>query len=270
VTQPVWNHVDLSYDGAIATVRLNRPDKHNSISAQLLLELIACGEFLKRDRAVRAVILAGNGPSFCSGMDLKDIVTGSPLKKIMALLPLWKPSMNRYQKVSLVWRSLSVPVIAAIHGNCFGAGLQIALGADIRVAAPTAQLSIMESQWGLVPDMGGTVLLRELLPKDVAMELTFSGRIIDATQAHQLGLVTHLADDPLAQARALCLEFAQQSPDALAAAKHLLIGAWSTSESAALGQERLWQRRVIGRRNPATAVKRRLQKSQDAYRERTW
>ncbi|MEF2118037.1 crotonase/enoyl-CoA hydratase family protein [Pseudomonas aeruginosa] len=262
--------VELSYSGAVAIVRLNRPDKHNALNTQMLLELIACGKQLRSDRDVRAVILTGNGPSFCAGMDLKDIMTGGLLKKLMAFLPLWKPTMNRYQRVSLVWRSLSVPVIAAIHGNCFGAGLQVALGADIRIAAPGSQLSIMESNWGLVPDMGGTVVLRELLPKDVAMELTFSGRTIGAEQAKALWLVTHVADDPLKAAYELCHEFEKQSPDALAAGKKLLIGAWSGSESSALRQERLWQRRVIGKRNQGIAVAKRLKGSQQSYDSRTW
>ncbi|MCJ8206422.1 crotonase/enoyl-CoA hydratase family protein [Pseudomonas sp. RGM2987] len=265
-----WKFVELSYQGVIATVTLNRPDKHNSINAQMLGELIACAEYLKNDPDIRSVIVTGNGPSFSSGMDLKDIMTGGWWKKLRAFLPLWKPTMNRYQKVSLVWRSLSVPVVAAIHGNCFGAGLQIALGADIRIAAPTSQLSIMESNWGLVPDMGGTVLLREVLPKDIAMELTFSGRTISALDAKVLGLVTHVADDPLGAAINLCHEFQQQSPDALAAGKKLLIGAWSVSEASALRLERLWQRRVIGKRNQSIAVSRRLKKSKQSYITRTW
>ncbi|KAJ10342.1 crotonase/enoyl-CoA hydratase family protein [Pseudomonas aeruginosa] len=262
--------VEVSYSGAIATVHLNRPDKHNALNTQMLLELIACGKQLRSNRDIRAVILTGNGASFCAGMDLKSIMTGGLLKKVMAFLPLWKLTMNRYQKVSLVWRSLSVPVIAAIHGNCFGAGMQIALGADIRIAAPGAQLSIMESNWGLVPDMGGTVLLRELLPKDVAMELTFSGRTIGAEQGQTIGLVTHVSDDPVAMAHQLCKEFEKQSPDALAAGKKLLIGAWSGSESSALRLERLWQRRVIGKRNQNIAIAKRLRGSQQSYDSRTW
>nr|WP_218131191.1 crotonase/enoyl-CoA hydratase family protein [Pseudomonas benzenivorans] len=260
----------MNIDGTIATIRLNRPDKQNSVNAQLLLELTAYGKKLKSNKDIRAVIIVGNGESFCSGMDLKEILAGGVMSKVMAFLPLWKPFMNRYQKMSMIWRSLSVPVIAAIHGNCFGAGLQIALGADIRFAEPNAQLSIMESQWGLVPDMGGTVLLRELLAKDVAMELTLSGRIIDARKALQLGLVTHITNDPLGDSRALALEFSERSPDALAAAKKLLIGAWSNSERSALALERLWQRRVIGKENQTISVRRRLQRSQEKYLKRTW
>lgn len=266
----MWKHVQVDALESVAVVRLNRPDKHNSVSTEMLLELIQCAEYIKTNTEIRAVIITGNGPSFCSGMDLKSILSGGKWAKLRAFLPLWKPSENRYQRVSMVWRTLSVPVIAAIHGNCFGAGLQIALGADIRIATPDSQLAIMESNWGLVPDMGGTVLLRELLPKDVAMELTFSGRTISAARAKELGLVTHVVDDAFQAATALCAEFENQSPDALAAGKRLLIEAWSGSEGSALALERLWQRRVIGKPNQTIATMRRLQKSDQSYVSRTW
>ncbi|WP_434570301.1 crotonase/enoyl-CoA hydratase family protein [Pseudomonas sp. Z3-6] len=266
----MWNYVELKHEGGIAIVHLNRPDKHNSLTTPMLLELIACGEYLKSDHKIRAVIVTGNGPSFCSGMDLKAVMAGGRLARFLSFLPLWKPTMNRYQKVSMVWRTLSVPVIAAIHGNCFGAGLQIALGADIRVATPNSKLSIMESNWGLVPDMGGTVLLRELLPKDQAMELTFSGRVLGAHEAKELGLITHVAESPLDAARQLCKEFETQSPDAIAAGKRLLVSAWSASNSSSLRLERLWQRRIIGRPNQAIAVKRRLGDPQQNYLNRSW
>lgn len=266
----MFSHVELEFMDEVAVVRLNRPDKHNSIDGELLLELINCAKLLLNEQDIRAVILTGNGPSFCSGMDLKGIMSGSLLKKLMAILPLWKPSTNRYQAVSLVWRDLSVPVIAAIHGNCFGAGLQIALGADIRIASPQAKLSVMESSWGLVPDMGGTVTMRELIPKDVAMELTLTGRVLEAQQAQELGLVTHIAEPPFEAAMQICREIKQQSPDAVAAGKRLLHGAWNVSASNALSLERLWQRRVIGKRNQQIAVERRIKKSQRSYFKRTW
>lgn len=266
----MWKHIQLNILQSVAVVRLNRPDKHNSVCMQMLLELIQCAEHLKTNNEIRAVIITGNGPSFCSGMDLKAIFSGGKWAKLRALLPLWKPVENRYQRVSLIWRTLSVPVIAAIHGNCFGAGLQISLGADIRIASADARLSIMESSWGLVPDMGGSVLLRELLPKDVAMELTLSGRTLSASTAKDLGLITHIAHDPMFAAHALCAEFEKQSPDAVAAGKRLLVDAWSGSERSALGLERLWQRRVIGKRNQTIATLRRLKQSDQNYVSRTW
>ncbi|HCG41071.1 MAG TPA: crotonase/enoyl-CoA hydratase family protein [Pseudomonas sp.] len=270
VPAPAWKHIALELEAGLATVCLNRPEKHNSLSVPMLLELIDCANWIGCNTHIRAVILKGNGPSFCSGMDLKAIMGGGLLRRALAFLPLWKPTINRYQKVCLVWRSLSVPVIAVIQGNCFGAGLQLALGTDIRVADPASQFSIMESGWGLVPDMGGTVLLRELISKDRAMELTLTGRVFNAEHASRLGLVSHIADDPLSVAEKLCDEIKRQSPDAVAAGKHLLHSAWSVSESSALSLERLWQRRVIGRKNQRIAVERRLKNSDKNYDLRTW
>src|SRR5262249_6720300 len=151
---------------------------------------------------------------------------------------LYSPRRNFFQQWSMGWRDLAVPVIAAIHGNCFGAGIQLALGADVRIARPDAELSVMEAKWRLVPDMGGAALLRELIGIDLAKELAMTGRIVSGTEAHALGLVSHLAEDPLAHARSLVAEIATRSPDAVAAAKFLLQDAWGASESGALAAER--------------------------------
>jgi enoyl-CoA hydratase/carnithine racemase len=165
----------------------------------------------------------------------------------------------------MAWRDLPVPVIAAVHGHCFGAGLQLALGADIRVATPDAKISVMEAKWGLVPDMGGPALLRELVGIDVAKELAMTGRVLTGIEAHPLGLVTHVSESLLDHAQALAEEIATRSPDAVAAAKFLLQEAWHGSERRALAAERKWQRRVIGRGNQRIAIKRNLEKSEQPY-----
>jgi enoyl-CoA hydratase/carnithine racemase len=149
-----------------------------------------------------------------------------------------------------------------VHGNCFGAGIQLALGADIRICTPDAKLSVMESKYGLVPDMGGAALLREVVPIDVAKELCFTGRVVNGIDAHRLGLVTHLDAEPLAAAEKLAAEIATRSPDAIAAGKFLLQQAWHDDESAALSFERHWQRRLMGRANQRIAVNNNL--SRDA------
>ena len=257
-------------EGPIAYVRLNRPEKHNGVDVQTIDELIAAARRLKRNPDIRAVILHGEGPSFCAGLDIKGVMGAGKLKMVLAFLPLWKPWSNRYQVVSMIWRSLSVPVIAAIHGNCFGAGVQIALGADIRLAAPGSRISVMEAKWGLIPDMAGTVLLREVLPRDVALELTYTGRVLDAAEAQALGLVTRVVDDPLAAAKVLAAEIANRSPDSVAAAKHLFDEAWNHSEWGALAAERKWQRRLIGRKNQRIASARNFGKPDLPYAPRSW
>jgi enoyl-CoA hydratase/carnithine racemase len=261
-------HVDIEQH--IATVRLSRPDKHNGMDMAMILELIATARALKRDRTLRAVILTGDGPSFCAGIDVKSMLGSGKAGAFKLLLPLLKPWTNRYQRVCLIWRTLSVPVIAAIHGNCFGAGLQLALGADVRIAAPGARLSVMESKWGLIPDMAGSVLLREVLPRDVALELTYTGRVISAEQALALGLLTQVADDPLAAAQVMADEIAARSPDAIAAAKRLFNTAWSGSAHAALAAERRWQLRMLLGKNQRIATARNTGKPDRPYQPRRW
>ena len=260
--------VKMEIKGAVAHVRLNRPEKHNGMDFAMLDAVVATAESLRKDRELRAVIISGEGPSFCAGLDVKAVM-GQPRKAMAGYAQLWLPYANKFQRWSLAWRELGLPVIAAIHGNCFGAGIQLALGADIRVSTPDAKISIMESKWGLIPDMGGAVLLRELVPIDVAKELTFSGRIISGTDAHRLGLVTHIADDPLAKAEELAAEFAVRSPDAVAAGKFLLQEAWDEDQSGASAAERRWQRAVIGRANQRISIERNTKKSEKPYQRRT-
>jgi enoyl-CoA hydratase/carnithine racemase len=261
------DRVRVEVQGHLALVALTRPDRHNGMDFPMLDAVRAAARRLGRDRSVRAVILHGEGPSFCAGLDVKAVF-GSRSAVATSLAALCSPVRNRFQEWSMAWRGLPVPVIAAIHGHCLGAGLQLALGADIRIAAPDAKLSIMESKWGLVPDMGGPALLRELLGIDVAKELAMTGRVLAGLEAHALGLVTHVSENPFGRARVLAQEIATRSPDAVAAAKFLLQQAWHGSEWRALAAERRWQRRVIGRQNQRVAVRRNLENSEEPYRPR--
>jgi enoyl-CoA hydratase/carnithine racemase len=247
------DRVRLTIDGTVAHVCLTRADKHNGMDFAMLRGVLAAQRSLRAMRDVRAVILHGDGPSFCAGLDFKSVL-GKPALTAWMYTQLWWTRRNDFQAWSMGWRDLGVPVIAAVHGNCFGAGIQLALGADIRIASPDAKLSVMEAKWGLVPDMGGPTLLREILPLDAAKEITLTGRVLDAAEAKALGLVTHVSDDPLAHARRLAAEIATRSPDAVAAAKHLLQEAWSADERRSLASERRWQRRLVGTKNQRAAI----------------
>lgn len=244
--------LEIERRGAVAIVRLNRPEKRNAISFALLRELLAAARTLKRDRALRAVILCGAGESFSSGIDLADLAAAP---RLWAAWQLLKPGRNLFQQAFLCWQELPVPVLAALHGHCFGAGLQLAAAADVRFATPHCQLSIMEARWGLVPDMGLTRSLRGLLRADVAKELTFTARVVSGEEARSLGLVTHVADDPLAAALALAEEIGQRSPDAVLAAKRVL-DAMHHRPRRALRLEKLWQFRLLRGRNVALARRR--------------
>ncbi len=258
------DRVRVEISGTLATVTLDRGDKHNGMDMAMLEAVRAAAARLRKDKRVRAVLLRGAGPSFCAGLDFKSVF-GSAKAAVTGFAALWSPLRNRFQDWSMAWRDVPAPVIACIHGNCFGAGIQLALGADVRIATADAKLSVMESKWGLVPDMGGAALLRELLPIDLAKELAMSGRIVSGAEAHELGLVTHVAENPVDAAHRLAAEFETRSPDAVAAAKFLMQEAFGTGESGALAAERRWQRRLLGSRNQRIAVARNLEKKDLPY-----
>ncbi|WNG94522.1 crotonase/enoyl-CoA hydratase family protein [Mycobacterium sp. ITM-2016-00318] len=240
--------------GGVATVTMIRADKHNALDQAMFEALQEAAGRLTADTSVRAVVLHGEGKSFCSGLDVASFMDARGGTNVL-LAREHGHLANFAQRVTYDWSMVPAPVIAAIHGNCFGGGLQIALGADIRIAAPDAKLSIMEIKWGLVPDMGITQTLPRLLPIDVAKELTFSGRIVSGTDAVTLGLCTRSADDPLASALALADEIANKSPDAIRAAKRLYNETWMSSDPAtALARESELQAGLIGKPNQVAAV----------------
>jgi enoyl-CoA hydratase/carnithine racemase len=254
------DRVRVTIDGTLAYVSLNRPEQHNGMDFAMLRAVLAAQATLRARRDVRSVVLHGEGPSFCAGLDFKSVL-GKPVEAAGMAAQLWSPRRNDFQSWSMGWRELGVPVIAVVHGSCFGAGIQLALGADLRVATPDAKISIMESKWGLVPDMGGPTLLRELVPIDVAKELTMTGRVLSGIEAKAAGLVTHVDSDPMALALRIAREIEARSPDAVAAAKFLLQDAWCASEGRSLASERKWQRRVIGGKNQRLAIRKNREKA---------
>mmetsp|Transcript_36309 Transcript_36309/g.60139 ORF Transcript_36309/g.60139 Transcript_36309/m.60139 type:complete len:321 (+) Transcript_36309:23-985(+) len=241
--------VSMVRSDGIAQVTLKRPDKLNALNMPMFRAIQAAARELIEDKDVRAVVLHGEGRAFCAGLDLKSVMhplEASENMKELLLRPEGEIS-NLAQDVGYLWRRVPVPVIAVTQGVCFGGGMQIALGADMRVTSPTCRFSIMEAKWGLIPDMGASVVLPELIPKDVALELTMTGRIFEATEALKLGLVTKVADEPLAEALHIAREIASRSPDATAAAKRLLHATYSSNDEArALHLESELQRKLIG------------------------
>ncbi len=238
----------------VATVTMVRADKHNALDQAMFEGLVNAAAQLATDASVRVVVLHGEGKSFCSGLDIASFMSGQGGTGVLLDRDEGRLA-NFAQRVTYDWSLVPAPVIAAIHGNCFGGGLQIALGADIRIAAPDAKLSIMEVKWGLVPDMGITQTLPRLIPIDVAKELTFTGRILSGSEGFELGLVTRTDGDPLSAALALADEIAQKSPDAVRAAKRLYDEAWTSNDTAAaLKLESQLQTALIGSPNQIAAV----------------
>lgn len=243
----------------ICNVVLNRPEKLNAVDMKMFEAIAQTAADLRSDKSVRAVILRGEGRAFCTGLDVKAILS-NPHKQTERLLE--RPSGygvsgneigNLAQDVSYLWRELPVPVICVLHGMCYGAGLQIALGADFRYATPDCKISIMETKWGLIPDMGAAIMLRELVRMDVAKELTMTGRIVSGEEAASLGLVTKVSEDPLHEAKAFAKELVKRSPDALASTKKLYQSTWMATEKECLEVETKLQRKLLASWNQLAA-----------------
>lgn len=231
--------VRVEIEDHVAAVTMVRGEKHNALDLAMFEALVAAAAQIDAAAGVRAVVLAGEGRSFCSGLDIVAVAQAGGIDGAESPLLARNDGHrgNLAQRVALCWRDLPVPVIAAIHGNCLGGGMQIALGADIRICAPQARLSIREIHLGLVPDMGITETLPGLIAADRAKLLTYSGRIIGGQEAADLGLVTQVADDPHSSAHELAREIAGRSPDAVRAAKRLIGAAWAGRPQLALETE---------------------------------
>lgn len=246
----------------IAQVTLNRADKNNAVDHLMFEALIEAGESLAADASIRAAVLHGAGGNFCAGIDI-SVFQGSGIDAVanqQKMLPMKDSPANYFQKAAYTWRALPVPVIAAIEGCAFGAGMQIAAGADLRYASADAQLCIMEIKWGLIPDMAISATLRDVLPVDRIKELAYSGRIVSGQEANDLGLVTALHDNPLQAALATAAEIAGKSPDAVRSIKKLINTAWLASEADGLQLEARLQGAVMRSPNQMEAVMAKMHK----------
>jgi enoyl-CoA hydratase/carnithine racemase len=249
-------NVQLGDDG-VARVTLVRTDKSNALDGPMFDALIAAGERLRANRSLRAVVLSGAGNGFCAGIDMQvlaDMKDGT-IAGTRDLVERTHGISNRFQYAAWIWRELPVPVIAALHGFAMGGGLELALGADIRYATPDTRMSIMEVNWGLVPDMGGSVRFYDLMRDDIVRELAFTGRVFDASQAHGYGLITHVNADPLALAMATAREIATRSPDAVRAIKRLFGAQSSPAAAPGLMAECIEQEILLGSPNQVETVR---------------
>jgi enoyl-CoA hydratase/carnithine racemase len=267
--------IRVTIEDGVADVRLSRGDKMNALDQAMFDALVDTGRALIAQPGLRAVVLSGEGRAFCAGLDMGrfEKMAGQPadgglgLSHEMRLGARVHGLANGPQYAVMVWRDVPVPVIAAIHGVAFGGGFQLALGADIRLVAPDARMSVMEIKWGLVPDMGGALLMRGLARADVIRELTFTGRVFDGAEAQALGFATRVCADPRAEALDMAREIAQRSPDAIRAAKRLLQRAESADPATVLQTESDEQIRLLGCTNQVEAVAANLHKRAAVFRD---
>ena len=245
--------IDLGDDG-VAQVRFTRGEKMNALDPEMFDRIVEAGHVLHKLKGVRVVVLSGEGRAFCAGLDLGNFAR-QPSQDEPDLTERTYGNANRAQQAAMVWRKLPVPVIAAVHGVCFGGGLQIASGADIRVVHPETRMSIMEMRWGLVPDMGGYALWRGLVRDDVLRELVYTNREFTGLEAREIGLATHVDTDPLARATAIASEIANRNPHAIRAAKRLHAGMTDRETDAILLEESKEQHAILRSKNQVEAVK---------------
>jgi enoyl-CoA hydratase/carnithine racemase len=260
------DRVRVSIEAGVAHVRLNRPEKRNGLDLPLFEALVATGERLRDDRAVRAIVLSGEGKAFCAGLDFQAFLSAGDVMKKLLERTSASPA-NVAQRVGWIWTEIPVPVIAAIHGVAFGGGLQVALGADLRYATPDAQLSVLEIKWGLVPDMSISKTLPRLVGLDVAKELMFTGKIISGVEAQALGLVTRVVDDPVAAALETARLIATKSPHAIRAGKALLNNAPAMSVKDAFELETELQLALLGAPNQREAVMANFEKRAPVFED---
>ena len=255
------SRVSVTYENHIAHVRLTRADKMNAVDQDMITAIIAAGEEVMASDA-RAVVLSGKGRAFCAGIDITGLAKMVGVDPKGQLMPRThgNGTTNQWQEVAMIWQRVPMPVIAALHGPVFGAGCQLALGADIRIAGPDMKMAVMEMKWGIVPDMGGMVLLPKLVRPDVMRRLTYTASPVDADQALAWGLVTELADDPMAAAMELATQIAGKSPSAIRTAKRLMALAETADADTVLMAESAEQAELIGKPDQMEVVAAAMQK----------
>lgn len=262
------DRVSITQDGAIALVTLTRPEKRNALDIEMIEGIVAAGESLMERKDVRAVVLSGEGPSFCAGLDTAAFgLLVAAMNKSGGINERTHGESNLFQRAAMVWRDLPAPVIAAVHGHVYGGGFQIMLGADIRIASPDAKFSIREGKWGLVPDMGGMALMPTLARTDVIRKLTYTAEVFLGDSALDYGFVTELSDDPKSRALEIASEISTKNPDATRVAKQLLADIEHASTADVLMMESVAQGKLIGSPNQMEAVMSGMQGRAPNYKD---
>jgi enoyl-CoA hydratase/carnithine racemase len=254
------DRVTLTVENNVAHVQLDRPDKMNALDEAMFNAIVDAGQHLFEMAEARAVVLSGAGRSFCAGLDLVSMGQTGRHDREGSLTDRTHGNANRAQQAAVVWRKLPMPVIAAVHGVCFGGGLQIASGADVRIVTPDARLAVMEVKWGLVPDMGGYLLWRGNVRDDLLRELSYTHREFTGEEAVTYGFATHVDANPLARAMALAQEIASKSPHAVRAAKSLATRVPGLGDDQILLEESREQHKLMGSKNQREAVMAGLEK----------
>lgn len=229
-------------NGAIVTITLNRPDARNALSEEVIAALIPALERAEADDSASCVILTGNGASFCSGGNIKQI-RDLTAKDKMSPLALERWYRDHIQRIPKVMDKLSIPVIAAINGHAIGAGCDLACMCDIRICSDNAVFAESFLRVGIIPGDGGAWLLPRIIGMAKASQMLLTGEFIDADKAEGYGLVSEITaqDALLARAKALAEMVVQYPPAAIRKSKRLLKDARDVTLEEHLDQAAIWQ-----------------------------
>jgi enoyl-CoA hydratase len=225
-----YQYLEISRDGPVATVALNRPQVLNALNQATMDELVDALETLDRDEEVRCIVLTGRGRAFAAGADITEFAGATAAGMLAGY---------RFQQWERI-RRLHTPLIAAVHGYALGGGCELAMLCDMIVAAEDAQFGQPEISLGLMPGAGGTQRLTRAVGKARAMELILTGRSFSARQAEAWGLVTRVVPPEvvLDEAHRLAREVAARPPVAVRLAKQAVLRAFDTHLEAGLDYER--------------------------------
>ncbi|MDP8956992.1 MAG: enoyl-CoA hydratase/isomerase family protein [Actinomycetota bacterium] len=224
----------------LATITLARPDKRNAMNQAMFLELGEAAELASSDTDVRGVLLVGEGQSFCAGIDLALL---AELGAMGAGSTEFGMFIQMAQRPFRLLATMGKPTIAVVQGHALGAGFQLALACDLRVASPDARFAILELRYGIIPDLGGSHHLARTAGPAVAKELVWAARTIDAAEAFGLGIVNRLVDDDrrMEEAKNLMRKVTSHSPIAVSQAKTLINSAPETPIESQFEREALAQ-----------------------------
>ncbi|MFT4629863.1 MAG: enoyl-CoA hydratase/carnithine racemase [Dinoroseobacter sp.] len=266
------DRINLSVEDGIASVVLSRPDKMNALDSKMFDALAMTAELIREDSSVRVVVISGQGKGFCAGLDMENFSSmldpsDSKEQDLGNLAKRTHGIANDVQHAVWVWHELPMPVIAAVHGVAVGGGLQIALAADMRYAAPKTRFSILEMKWGIIPDMGSSQLMRHLAPEDIVRELSYTARIFEADEAKEYGFITKIVDDPLAHAMEVAKQIVNRNPHAVRACKRVFNAANYVTEAQGLLMESQEQDKIMGKPNQIEAVMAELQKRPPVFED---
>ncbi len=268
------DRIELTIENHVAYVVLARPQKMNALDRQMFEAIPQVGEQLRNDPTIRVVIVSGQGGNFSAGLDKSNFEAlfaqqanggGEPVTSNLA--ERTHGIANAVQYVAWMWRELPMPVIAATEGMVLGGGLQIALGADIRIAAPNSQFAILEMKWGIIPDMSSTQIMRHLIRDDIIRELTYTARMFSAQEAKDWGFITHISDDPMAHAKELATQIALKNPQAVRASKRVIDSSYYQTQAEGLLMESVEQDKIMGTPNQLEAVMAVMQKRKPEFRD---